>query len=172
MKQRRPSLIGPIIAFVLIGGGLVWWVTALTNGDLLWFLHSFTPRADWIVIYWDGETTMLFPGDPHYNEVMDAFADAVAHWSGYENGVGLSDENLARYRNEWRLLELYYNDPVTVHTRHLFPEARTFFVPLSGTHANWRRIFSGLIDKPRIGVLNASAERFEQLATVIEQAVQ
>ena len=172
MEQRGPKWLGPILIFIVIAGGLVWWVTSLTNGDPLWFWHSFTAKADWIVIYWDGETRMLFPGDPYYDEVMAAFADAVAHWAGYENGVGLSDENLAQYRNERRLLELYYNEPVTVHTRHLFPEARTFFVPLSGTHAQWRRIFSGLIDKPRIGVLNASPERFEHITTLIEQVMQ
>jgi len=171
MKQRYPNVRGPIIIFILITGALVWWVTSLTNDDLWWFWRSFTAQADWIVVYWDGETHMLFPGDPDYDEIMAVFADAVAHWSGYENGIGLSDENLARYRNEWRLLELYYNEPVTVHTRHLFPEARTFFVPLSGTHAQSRRVFSGLIDKPRIGVLNMSPERFEHLNTVIEQAV-
>ena len=172
MERQRPKTIGPIITFILITGALVWWITSLTNDDPLWFMRSFKPRADWIVIYWDGETYMLFPGDPHYDEIMDTFADAVANWTGYESGIGLSDENLERYRNEWRLLELYYNEPVTVHTRHLFPEARTFFVPLSGTHAKWRRIFSGLIDKPRIGVLTMDQERFEHLITTIDQALQ
>lgn len=171
MQQKRPSFLGAIFALVVVVGVLVWWVTSLTNEDPLWFLRAFTAKADWIVVYWDGRTHMFFPGDPGYDEIMAAFSNGVAHWSGYENGVGLSDENLARYRNEWRFLELHYNDPVNVHTRHLFPKARNFFVPLSGTHANWHRVFAGLTDKPRIGVLNISEENFTMLLTAVETTV-
>lgn len=172
MQPKRPGLWGPIITMVIITLGIVWWVTSLTNNDMWWFVRSFTAQADWITIYWDGETIILFPGDAGYEEIMAAFSDAVAHWSGYEGSVGLSDENLERYRTEWRLLELYYNKPVTVHTQHLYPKARTFFVPLAGTHAEWRRVFAGLTDEPRAGVLNLSAARFEALSAAVEQVIQ
>jgi hypothetical protein len=152
---------------IIVGGLVVWWVSALTNEDPLWFLRSFKPRADWITVYWEGKTQMFFPGDTGYEEIMDAFAGGIAHWSGYENSVGLSDESLRVYRTERHLLELHFEEPVRVHTRHLYPEARNFFVPLSGTHAEWRRVFAGLTDRPRIGVLNMSEENFEAL----EQAV-
>ncbi len=170
MKPNRPNVLGAVLIMLLVTLGIIWGVTTMTNEDPLWFVHSFTAQADWIVIYWDGESTMLLPGDPGYDAVMTAFADMVAHWSGYEGRVGLSDENLARFRAEWRLLEIHYNDPVFVHTRHLYPEARVFFVPLSGTHADGRRIFAGLQDIPRAGVLNADEERFERLMTAIEQS--
>jgi hypothetical protein len=172
MESKRPGLWGPIITLLLITGGIVWWVTSLTNDDMWWFLRSFTAKADWIVIYWDGETTILFPGDAGYEEIMAVFSDGVAHWSGYEGAVGLSDENLERYRTEWQLLELYYNKPVNVHTQHLYPKARTFFIPLSGTHAEWRRVFAGLTDKPRAGVLNLSADRFGKLSAAVKQVMQ
>lgn len=172
MEPKRPSTLGAILIMFLVTVGIVWGVTSLTNEDPLWFVRSFTAQADWIVIYWDGETTMLFPGDPGYDAVMPVFADMVTHWSGYEGGVGLSDINLARYRSEWRFLEVHYNDPVFVHTRHMFPKARVFFVPLSGTHADWRRIFAGLQDIPRAGVLNATEERFDHLLTAVEQIIQ
>jgi hypothetical protein len=86
--------------------------------------------------------------------------------------VGLSDESLERYRREEKFLELHYNEPVNVHTRHLYPEARNFFVPLSGTHADWRRIFAGLGDRPRIGVLNISEQHFEALREAAQKAVE
>jgi len=172
MERKQSSFLGALVVLVVVTGLVIWWVSSLANEDLLWFLRVFNARADWIVIYWDGDMSMLFPGDSGYDEIMNAFADAVVHWSGYESGVGLSDENLERFRNEWRMLELHYNDPVQVHTRHLYPKARTFFVPLSGTHANYRRVFAGLTDKPRIGVLNVSEVRFSQLLVSVEQAVQ
>lgn len=171
MERKQPNFLGALAVIVVMTGVVVWWVSSLANDDLLWFLRAFNARADWIVIYWEGDTHMLFPGDPGYDEIMDAFADAAAHWTGYEGGVGLSDESLDRFRNEWRMLELHYNEPVHVHTRHLYPEARTFFIPLSGTHAKYHRIFAGLNDKPRIGVLNASEARFNRLLTAVEQAI-
>ena len=172
MERKQPSFLGALVVFVVVTGLVIWWVSSLANGDLLWFLRVFDTQADWVTIYWDGETHMFFPGDSGYEVVMDAFADAVAHWSGYERGVGLSDENLGLFRDEGRMLELHYNDPVHVHTRHLYPEARIFFIPLTGTHASFRRIFAGLTDRPRIGVLNAGEARFDHLLTAVEQVVQ
>ena len=71
------------------------------------YLHKFCKAG--YNLFWEapiivGKTTMFFPGDPRYDAVMATFADDVAHWPGYEEGVGLSGENLERYRNEWRLL--------------------------------------------------------------------
>ncbi|HOT91209.1 MAG TPA: hypothetical protein PLJ78_05385 [Anaerolineae bacterium] len=171
MVRKQPSFLSAFIILVVIAGLAVWGVSALTNGDMLWFWRDFNARADWIIVYWDGTEYMLFPGDPGYDAVMDAFADAVAHWAGYEGSVGLSAESLTYYRTAERFLELHYNEPVLVHTRHLYPRARTFFVPLSGTHAQWRRVFAGLLETPRAGVLNLSEARFERLRTAVVQAI-
>jgi len=171
MEHKRPSIVRAFLFLVIVAGVIIWWVTSLANGDPLWFWRHFKAQADWVVIYWDGRTTMIFPGDPHYTEIMDAFSNGIAHWTGYEGGVGLSDENLERFRTEWRMLELHYNDPVLVHTRHLYPRARNFFIPLWGTHSEWHRVFAGLTDKPRIGVLNMSPARFETLLQAVERAV-
>jgi hypothetical protein len=114
---------------------------------------------------------MFFPGDNGYERIMDAFADGVAHWAGYESSVGLSDESLKTYWDQSRLLELHFDEPVRVHTRHLYPEARNFFVPLSGTHAEWCRVFAGITSSPRIGVLNMSHEHFEALQDAVQESI-
>ena len=172
MAQRRPSFLVALLILVLASGVLVWWVNMLTNEDPLWFLRSFNAQADWIIVYWDGTTHMLFPGDPAYTDIMAAFSDGIGRWAGYESGVGLSDASLDRYRERERFLEFHYNDPVQVHTSHQFARARRFFVPLSGTHAAARRVFAGLTDRPRIGVLNMSEERFSALLQTVTQAVE
>jgi len=169
--RKQPSFLGALIVLVVVTGLLVWWVSSLANADPLWFLRVFNAKADWIVIYWDGKTYMIFPNDTAYDDVMSAFADAIANWTGYEGGVGLSDESLDRFRTTGRMLELHYNTPVQVHTRHLYPQARVFFVPLAGTHADWRRVFAGLMDTPRVGVLNVSEARFARLLAAVEQAI-
>jgi hypothetical protein len=172
MSENRPRAWQAFAFLIIIGGLIVWWVNSLPNEDPLWFMRTFNKKADWIVVYHDGATSMFFPGDAGYDAIMERFADGVAHWKGYEGGVGLSDENLERYRAEWQMLELHYNKPVKVHTRHLFSEARNYFVPLSGTHAQYYRVFSGLTDKPRIGVLNMYEEKFVALQDAVLQALQ
>ena len=172
MSGKRPSALNALVILLLVAGLLIWWVNTLTNGDPLWFVRSFSAQADWITIYWDGQMATTFPGDPEYTAVMETFASAAERWTGYEGSVGMSDESLALLRAEGRFLELHYNEPVLIHTRHLFPEARVFFVPLAGTHANYRRLFSGLADAPRIGVLNLSEEGFAALIDAVEQAVE
>ncbi|MDF1514388.1 MAG: hypothetical protein P1S60_11320 [Anaerolineae bacterium] len=170
-SDNRPHVWRAFSFLVIIAGLIIWWVNSMSNEDPLWFLRNFNAQADWIVVYHDGDTSMFFPGDRAYERIMDAFADGVAHWSGYEGGVGLSDENLERFRAEWEILELHFNKPVKVHTRHLYSEARNFFIPLMGTHAEYRRVFAGLTDKPRIGVVNMSADRFAALLQAVAEAV-
>lgn len=171
MENHKPSLWNALAILVVGTVLVVWIVSSLTNEDLLWFVRAFNAQADWITVYWDGQQYLLVPGDPGYAEIMAAFSDGVAHWSGYEGSVGLSDESLERFRNEWRLLELHYNQPVQIHTRHPYSEARNYLVPLSGSHATMHRVFAGLNETPRIGVLNMSEARFNALRTAVESAV-
>ena len=169
--RKQPGFLGVLVVLVVVAGLLVWWLGSLANSDGLWFLRVFNAKADWIAIYWDCGTYMLFPEDAAYEEVMSAFADAVAHWVGHEGEVDLSSDRLEYYRADGRLLELHYNMSVQVHTRHSYPRARSFFVPLSGTDADWCRIFAGWGDAPRVGVLNASEARFARLLSMVKQAI-
>lgn len=171
MSENRPRAWHALAFLVVIAGIIVWWVNSLPNEDPLWFLRTFTARADWITVYHNGITTMFFPGDKGYEKIMAAFAEGVAHWEGYEGGVGLSDESLERFRTEWEILELHFNKPVKVHTRYLFSEARNFFVPLTGTHADYARVFAGLTDTPRAGVMNMTDEHFKALTDAVDQAL-
>ena len=169
--RKQPGFLKVLVVLVVVAGLLVWWIGSLTNNDRLWFLRIFNAQADWIAIYWDGGTYTLFPEDAAYEEVMSAFSDAVAHWAGYEADVSLSNDRLEQYRAAGRLLELHYNTSVQVHTRHSYPRARSFFVPLAGTDADFYRIFAGSGDTPRVGVLNAGEARFTRLSAAVEQAV-
>ncbi len=169
--RKQPGFLGVLVVLVIVTGLLVWWIGSTANSDRLWFLRVFNARADWISVYWDGETYLLFPEDPAYEEIMSAFADGVAHWTDYEGDALLVDDSLERYRTAGRLLELHYNKSVQVHTRHLFPRARCFFVPLADADANARRVFAGWDDTPREAALNLNAARFARLLAAIEQAV-
>lgn len=171
MSKKRLGFLGALLVVILVGGLLVWWSRTVTNEDPLWFLRSFTAEADWIVVYWDGAIHRYFPGDQAYEEIMAAFSDAIAHWRGYESGIRFSQEGLEQVRQQERLLELHYNEPVQVHTHHLFPEVCNFYVPLSGAHSHRQRIFAGLSDEPGDDVLTMSDARFAALLEVVSQVV-
>lgn len=169
--RKQPGFLGVLVVVVIATGLLVWWIGSTANSDQLWFLRTFNARADWILVYWDGDTYMLFPEDPAYEEVMSAFADGVAHWVNYEGDVRLADTSLEGYRAAGRLLELHYNTSVQVHTRYLYPRARCFFVPLAGADAHMRRVFAGWDETPYEVALNVSEARFARLLAAVEQAV-
>ncbi|MEJ5310260.1 MAG: hypothetical protein WHX52_10840 [Anaerolineae bacterium] len=171
MMRKQPGVLSVLAVLVIATGLSVWWIGSTANSDRLWFLRTFTARADWISVYWDGETYMLFPEDPAYEAIMATFSDCVAHWVNYEGEAHLTDATLENYRATGRLLELHYNKSVQVHTRHLYPRARCFFVPLAGTDAHTRRVFAGWDDTPYEVALNISEARFARLVAAVEQAV-
>ncbi len=171
MREWSNFLTGTIV-IVAVTLMTIWGVNTLAKEDVLWFVRSFDARAESIAIYWDGEIYTLTPGAPGYEEVMDAFAEGIANWSGYEGSVVFSEPNIERFRNEWRLLEVRFAEPVMVHTRHPVSEARTYLVPLSKTHAHWRRVFAfpGLVPWCA-GPLNMDEEHFNTLVAAITAAV-
>lgn len=171
MSSKRPAILGALVVTILVGLLVIWFRGAATNEDPIWFVRSFNAKADWIAVYWDGMTCTLFPGDSEYDTMMEAFSEAVAHWSGYEGDVSMSVETLEQLRQDGRLLEFHYNEPVRVHTRHPFSRTGCFFVPLSGPHAEWRRIFAGSTDEPRVGVLNMDEPCCSALQQAAEQAM-
>lgn len=151
----------------------VWGAIFFVNEDPVWFLRSFNAPADELHLYWDGQETILYPGDPNYAAIMTAFGDGIGHWAGYDTEVVLSEETLTRLRSEWRLLEVRYNTPVQVHTSHQFAEAKFFFVPISGAHSQERRAFGTLTELPkRSGALVLDEARYQRLVEAVAQAVQ
>lgn len=171
MRQRRFGAIGVVLTLVLVGGALIWWVNSRTNEDPLWFVRAFRPKATWIAIYWEGKTHMVFPGDRGYDPIMSTFADGLGHWKHYERDVELSDADLQSYRDHGCFLELHYNQRIQVHTRFRYPEVKTFFVPLTGPHAEACHVFAGLEDRPRTGAFTMDATRFETLCQAIESSL-
>lgn len=167
------SIIRAFVVMLLLVVGLIWIVNTLSNGDPLWFLPYFGARADTITLYWDGETRVLQPGDLEYEAVMNAAADAIATWAAYEGQVTLSEESLKELRARWRLLELRFAEPAVVHTRHIFPPSRTFFIPITGPHAAYRRIFGATGEIPmRAGALIMSEEAFNTLKDTLAQVME
>ena len=172
MAGDRSNLLTGLVTTGIVALIMVWGVTSLTNEDPLWFVHRFDARAESFAIYWDGSSHTVSSGDSGYGAVMDAFAAAMANPSGYEGRVGFSEESRTTYQTRHRLLEIQFAESVQVHTRHPYTKAATFIVPLDGTHAVSRRVFSfpGAVPYTS-GPLNIAPENFAALYAAVEAAV-
>jgi hypothetical protein len=170
--QSQPNILNGLVTMGLITIIIVWGVTSLTNGDPLWFLHRFDTQAEEITIYWDGESHTVTPQDPGYDALMEAFANAIASPGGYEGQVAFSEQTIARYRDQYRLVEVRFAEPIQVHTRHPYPEADTYLIPLNETHGRWRRIFAFPGRLPYTsGPIMANPRSFQTLYEAAESAV-
>lgn len=170
--MQKSSFISGVMTMAVIVALLVFGVTTLTNNDPLWFWKVFDARAEALTVYWEGDTHVFFPGDPGYEEIMTAFAKGIARPAGFEWEVALSEASINRYREQSKMLAVSFAEPVQVHTRHPFSKAKTYLVPLDGTHANWRRVFAFTGIVPRAsGPLDMHPENFEALFNAIEQAI-
>jgi hypothetical protein len=166
------GFLNGIVTMVLVSVVIVWGVTSLTNGDPLWFLHRFDAQAESMTLHWDGEVYVVTPEDPGYDALMEAFSNAVASPAGFEWSVAFSEDNIERYRERFRLLEVRFAEPVQVHTRHPFLEAATYLVPLSEHHGNARRVFAFPGRVPYTsGPINMSQAAAESLYEAAEYAV-
>lgn len=170
--QSQTGILNGLIIIGLITLALVWGVTSLTNEDPLWFLQRFDAQAEAMIIYWDGEEISVMPEEPGYSALMEAFADAVSTPAGFEWQIGFSEDSIAQYQDRFRLLEVRFPEPIQIHTRHPFPEAATYLIPLNETHARWRRLFAfpGVLPYTS-GPLNISPASFEALHQAVESIV-
>ncbi len=160
------------ITTVIVGAILFLGVGMLANGDPLWFIHAFHPGVKSVKVYWDDGVYVLEAGDKGFDELSRAFVDGVAHFGGYEDLVVFSETNWQDYRERGRLLEVYYEDPVQVHTRYKFSKAATYLVPLNRTHAYYHRVFSLPGNaKFAVGSISMRESSFNTLVTAVEYAV-
>lgn len=170
--MHKSSFISGVFTMAVVAVLLVFGVTALTNNDLLWFLRVFDAQAEVLTVYWEGETYVFFPGDSGYEEIMTAFSNGIAKPVGFEWEVALSEASIHHYREESKMLEVSFAEPIQVHTRHPFSKAKTYLVPLDETHADWRRVFAFTGVVPRAsGPLDMHVENFEALFDAVAKAV-
>lgn len=142
MNQRKPSVLPAVLVMALVVFLVVWGWTAIAVEDALWFLPTFSADASYVDLYWNGERMRLQPGSAGYALLNGALHEDLSHVRAYPKGAGLSEEMLERLRTKGRLVEAHYTEPVHVHSRYRFGPSRVFYIPLSGHHASYARVFN------------------------------
>ncbi len=165
MEQERnlPRFREMTITVVIVLIGLIWFGIALPDRDWLWFLPVFNERAARIHLYRDGRELVLYPGDRGYEEINDAINQIVRHIKAKEP-LGMAIESQEEYYTRFSAVEVFYAEPVIIHTIHGFPQADKYLFPQSGRHYDPPVVFAGMQRRAdyRGGVLVlASRERLD-----------
>lgn len=166
MNQGKPALLPAVLVAVLVVLLAVWGWTAMAVEDALWFLPVFSADASYIDLYWDGDQVHLQPESAEYALLNEALHEALSHVRAYPKGAGLSEETLENLHAEGRLVEAHYAEPTRVHSRYRFGPSGVFYIPLSGHHASYDRVFNVGRGTPLelrdIGAIVAAAEAVAQ----------
>jgi hypothetical protein len=151
---KTPRFRDMIITVAAVLIGLVWFGIALPDRDWLWFLPIFSEEPSRIHLYRDGEKLILRPGDWGYEDVNEAINQMVRHVKAKEP-LGISLESQQEYYDRFSAVEVFYPEPVIIHTIQGFPQADKYLIPQSGRHHELPRIFAGMQRRPdyRGGVL-------------------
>lgn len=172
-ERNLPRFRDLIITAILVLIGLVWFSIALPDRDWLWFLPVFNERASRIHLYRDGQEIVLYPGDQGYEQVNSAINEIVRHIKA-KDPIGISLASQEEYYTRYAAVEVFYDEPVIIHTIHGFPQADKYLFPQSGRHFDPPVVFAGMQRRPdyRGGVLVlASRERLDQAVDAVWAAL-
>lgn len=142
--QVRVNLKDLALVLALFVIGLVVFMGAAANEDLLWFLPFFNETPARIVVYRDGCRAEIFPGEPGFEALTVAVNQSLSQVDGYEQGFGLSPETLKQYTSQWRAIEVRYPQRVKIHVAFRFGSPDTLFIPLNEYFGNARAVFGGI----------------------------
>jgi hypothetical protein len=166
MEARKPTLLRAVLVAILVVLLVVWGMVALSVDDALWFLPVFSADASYIDLYWHGEHVLLEPGSSGYALLNEALKEVLVHVRANPATTGLSDATLENLRATGALLEAHYAEPVRVHSWYLFGPSQVFYIPLSGYHASYSRVFNAGRGAPLqlrdIDAIMAAAEAIAQ----------
>jgi hypothetical protein len=153
-ERKLPGFRDLIITVIVILVGLIWFGIAFPDRDWLWFLPVFNEQPSRIHLYRNGEQIVLQPGDPGYDAVNKAINGIVRHVKAKEP-LGMSLESQEEYYTRFLAVEVFYSEPVIIHTIHGFPQADKYLFPQSGRHYDPPVVFAGMQARPdyRGGVL-------------------
>lgn len=144
-QPKKKGVLEPLIVVVVVFGLIAYGVVAAVSGDFLWFRGGASlPKPSRIVIRVEGEETVLTANSPGFDIVADAAKQALSSFvNSGPIALGLSDETLTAYENEFTVLELYFDQPVDFHMPFDDGNPTQLLIPLQGRHSGHNYVFRG-----------------------------
>lgn len=139
-KPRILPAIGVMIVFVL---AVVYGVISLSTDDPLWAVPYFDGHPGRIVIYCEGASATLNPNATDYDDLNEAINRALTRIQGHHESLGVSDQTVEDYRAQYVAIEVFYPEPVVIHSRFSTGQPNSLLIPLTGRHSQYQVVFSG-----------------------------
>jgi hypothetical protein len=140
VNLRLGQLLATMVVFFVL---LVYFVGMMGNRDPLWFWPFFDEKPDRIVIHQGGKQTVLALSNPGYAELTQAINESLPRIDGYQDRMGLSETMLGLYRTKYSMVEIFYPQPITIHSLYSFGHPDSLLIPLSGPFADTPVVFGG-----------------------------
>ncbi len=152
--EQKSGILSFLLTMVPIVLIAVWLFVALPDGDLWWFLPVFDEKAAEIHLYHDGQVIVLQPGDAGYDEVNAALNSSLKGIKA-KLSRAVSEASQQDFYDKYTAVEVFYDDPVIIHSHHSFRKCDKLLIPLSGRHYDPPMVFGGtnLMDIYRAGAL-------------------
>jgi hypothetical protein len=170
-KSTRGTGTNAILLLIVTVGFVVlaYYVTvSFTARDFLWFLRRFEDQPSRIVVYHTGQPTELVPGQAGFHELASAVQTSLAQGFAGLTNIGFSEQTLQNAYTQYVTLEVFFDQPVKLHT--WFPTGRTtqILVPITGPHSELSVVLLGDQGRYRVGarVLNTTEPILETLETL------
>ena len=140
-EHKKSNPLTVILMLVLFIVAMVWLVPALLSGDLRWFLPGVEGTPSEIIIWKDGEKTVLGPADPDFAPITAAAHVAVSNIFS-SSDFGASEQTLQTYYHSFTL-ELFYAEPIQIHSRFNLGHPKQIMLPMTGVGSEEGRFFVG-----------------------------
>jgi hypothetical protein len=150
---RRGSLGTLRMLAALVGALLLayYGFMALMARDALWFVGGFEGTPSRLVIYDEGERRILVPGDPGFEVVAAAVQAGLRQGFARLSKIGFSEASLQEAYTQQVTLEVFFKEPVTLHTWFHTGRTTQMLFPLTGRHAEMSLVLLGDTGEYRTG---------------------
>jgi hypothetical protein len=162
--MEKPSILKALLIPALFVLVVIYGVISLSTDDPLWAVPYFEGRPAKIVFYRQGEDFEINPNDSDYKPLNNTLNDLLGDIKGFQESLGVSPETIEAYRHEHIALEVFYPEPVVIHSRFSFGRPTSLLIPFTGRHAQYNIVFGG-----RNGEYWPGALTFESLKPLEEQ---
>ena len=153
-RPTRRDRTNTIQLLVLIVGCLLlayWAIISLTARDLLWFLGGFEGRPSRIVVYHGGQRSELLPGQAGFDELAGAVQTSLDQGFERLSNLGLSEHSLQEAYTRYVTLEVFFEQPVELHTWFNTGRTTQVLFLITGLHSEMSVVLLGQDGRYRSG---------------------
>lgn len=138
-QRAGGNILSLVLILVGLLGGFYYLLPAVTSNDLLWFSTDFSARPRALVVVDRGQRVELEPGDPRFNEIVDAFNASLKRGYQYAD-FGFSPQTWAVVDRNGLVIEATYAEPVRLHARGGFQPTQELLLVVGGEDLHAERV--------------------------------